>query len=106
MIMPLISLPLVAQRLHKQGEGGRMLSSARIVEMISGERRAPIFEHADETPFGNVACDLALEHVCQTKAVKRRRFQHFPIIENDRPIDSDLQLFAITFEFPGEETTA
>jgi hypothetical protein len=34
-------------------EGRQGLASARIVEVIPGERRAPVFEDADQAPLGH-----------------------------------------------------
>jgi hypothetical protein len=41
----------MAECLHDQGEGRRRLPSAGIVEMISGQRWAPVVEHPHEPTF-------------------------------------------------------
>jgi hypothetical protein len=43
-------LSALAQRVHKEGEGRRLMAAAGAIEMIARERRAPGFEYARQAP--------------------------------------------------------
>src|SRR5271165_2300584 len=50
---------VITKRIDDQGQRGRQLSTTRIVEVVTGEGRAPVSEHADESP----CIDVFLDHV-------------------------------------------
>jgi hypothetical protein len=52
-----------AQRIYQQGEGRRGLATARVIEMVAREGRAPVGEHAQQAPIGEVGLRLIFEHV-------------------------------------------
>jgi hypothetical protein len=58
--------PAVAQRVQQQGEGGRRLTTTRVVNMIAGKRRTPIRENADQLTPGKVFLNLRLWQVRET----------------------------------------
>ncbi|MFZ1426874.1 MAG: hypothetical protein WAS21_08915 [Geminicoccaceae bacterium] len=49
-----------AQRLDQKGEGRRVLAAARVVEVVASERRAPILQHSDQAPFGEMRLHAVL----------------------------------------------
>jgi hypothetical protein len=46
-----------------RGEGRRLVTAAGIVEMVAGESRAPILEHADQRTVCQERCHVVLDQV-------------------------------------------
>src|SRR6478609_4000610 len=46
----------VPQRLDKQGERGRGLASARVIQVVAGKERAPVVEHLPQPLRLDVRC--------------------------------------------------
>ena len=53
----------MSQRLDQQGEGGRVLPAARVVEMIPGPSGAPVLKHPRETTLGEMGLRQVLRHI-------------------------------------------
>jgi hypothetical protein len=64
-IFRLSDLPSEAKRIDNQCERRGNLSTAGIVEVVSGERRAPIRKHAEKLTTGNIRLHMALGEVGQ-----------------------------------------
>ena len=54
------ALSAVAQRLHQKREGRRLMTAARVIEMVARERRTPGFEHARQAFGFNVRQHVVL----------------------------------------------
>ena len=62
---------LVAQRIDEQGESPRRLPAIRIVEVIAGERIAPIGEDPRQSAIFNVGLCLILKTIASPAPAKR-----------------------------------
>jgi hypothetical protein len=54
-----------AKRLEDDGKGGRMLPAAWVIEMVAGERLAPIVQHPYQLPFRDLSFHEVLGQVSQ-----------------------------------------
>ena len=80
-----------------------MLSSAWKIEVITGDLRAPIFQHPYQPSLSDVAGNLTFECVSQPISIKGRLFQHLVVVEDEGSIDPNLEFDAVARELPGVE---
>src|SRR5216683_2075368 len=95
---------MVAKRIDEQGEGWRGLAAARVVEVITRIRRAPILEHPLETALRDVRLRHVLWHIGQAESGQRRIEHLESAVEDESAFDMHLQLAAILLEFPGVQS--
>jgi hypothetical protein len=91
----------VAQRLDQQGEGGRVLPAARVVEVIPRPRGAPVLEHSLETTLLEMGLRQVLRHMGQTESGQRPVEHLDDAVDDELAFDADLQFAVTLFEFPG-----
>src|SRR5262245_25127027 len=60
----------IAQRIDKEGEGRRGKPTARIIEMIAGERRAPVAQHRDKPAGPHQRCEVVVGQAGETDAAQ------------------------------------
>ncbi len=68
--------------------------------MVAWERRAPIIQHPDETPFRKVILYLILGQVGQTKPRQGRIQPQGDVVEHQLPIDPHSQFMPTFLELP------
>ena len=80
-----------------------MLAAARVVEVIAREGRAPVLEHPDQPPVGEVRLHLILGQVGQAEAGQRRVEHQGDAVEHELPLDPHPEFAPALLELPGIE---
>lgn len=79
------------------------MASARVIQVISGKRWTPVFQHPLEVSGGQVFNDHILVQIGQTNA-RQGRIEELPLaIEGKWSIDMHVDQASRLFEFPGVE---
>src|SRR5271166_4122917 len=68
------------------------MASAWVVKVVTGKRRAPVAQHADELSRGDIGRHQVLGHVRQAKALQGGVEPRSDRVEHELAIDADLQL--------------
>jgi hypothetical protein len=78
----LAGLRSISQRIYQYGKGGRRLTAARVVEVITWKGRAPIFQHPDEPSVSDVRLDLMLWKIGKPQAGRHNqsRYATYPCL--------------------------
>src|SRR5882762_10154432 len=79
-----------AQRIHQQCKGRRGVTAARVVEVISRVRRAPILEHSLEKTFVDMGLCQVLRHISQAESGECRIEHLAGAVEDELTFDADL----------------
>jgi hypothetical protein len=67
------------ERVDRQGEGGRMLPPARVVQVVAGKRRAPVLKHSLEAALGERALSDRKNPRRSGHFAKRMQKADFPV---------------------------
>lgn len=97
------SLGALAQCHDHQGEGGRRLAAAGIIEVIPRKGRTPVGQNTHQVPGGDIRLHLILRQVGQSKPCERGVQAQSNVIEDKLSLDMHLDLAAVLREFPGIE---
>ena len=92
-----------AQRLHEEGEGAGGLAPARVVEVVAGERRAPVLEHRLEPAVGDQRRELLVGQAAEAEAVDGRGGDQLGVVAGELALDADVERPAVTLELPRVE---
>ena len=69
----LAALPIsIPQRVDQQGERRGVLAAAGVVEVVAGEGRAPVLEHADQPAVGDAGRYVVVGQAGEAEARRRR----------------------------------
>lgn len=79
---------------------GRLLPAAGVIEEESGERLAPILQHADEFPGFELRFYSLIRHEGQADAVKRSANQGLHVVNNERSVHRHGQGLPALVELP------
>jgi len=60
------------ERVDHEVDGPRRFAPARIIDMVTDERRKPVLQHPVESSGFNVMRDQVLRHIGEPEARKRR----------------------------------
>jgi hypothetical protein len=82
------------------------LSAARIVKVISGERRAPIRQHTNEFAAREIGLHVAFDQVGQAETLQCGLKQGARTIEDKLPVHADFDVASVPLELPRVETSA
>ena len=94
------------EEIHKCPQRRAHLAAAGIVDEEAVEGRAPVFQHADQPAIGKRRAHIILEDKGEPGAVDRRLGDQMVLVEDQRPLSGEFDLFAILFEFPAVENAA
>ena len=75
------------QRMDQRRKRRRLLPSARVVEEESGERLAPVLQHADERAAREMLSNLILPHESEADAIKRGADHDLHVVNDQRPVN-------------------
>src|SRR5579863_10316636 len=92
---------LIAQCVYEQSKRRRKLATARVVEMVAREGRAPVAEHADQPSVGDTILDLLFEHESEALPAQGRLDRQAGKIEGQRTLDAHAKFAPALLEFPG-----
>src|SRR5215217_3006058 len=79
-----------AKRFQHYGKGGRVLPTTWVVEMVAGERLAPIFQHPHELLFRDRLFDQVLGQVSQPEPVQHGAACEFQAVDRDLALDAHI----------------
>jgi hypothetical protein len=96
------SLP-VTQGLDQHLERRRLPAPARIVQVVAGERRAPVGEHPNELAAVEVRLHFVLGQVRDAEAGKHRLLDQRDRVEHQLTLHPNPDLAASLLELPGAE---
>ena len=91
----------VAKRFDKQAECGRRLPTAGVIEVIAREGRAPIGEHPDQPPIGQLCSHLVFRQIGEPESGHHGVHPERHGVEHQLPFDPHLQSAPAFLEFPG-----
>ena len=77
----------LTKSVNQSRQGGGLLSPARVIKEESGERLAPIVQHADERATREMLTDLVLSHESEANAVKGGTDHNLHVIHDERTVD-------------------
>src|SRR5438128_486128 len=93
-----------AQRLDQQREGRRVVTAARVIEVVAGERRGPVLKHPHQATLAHPLLDFFLGQESESKAVEHRLAHQVDAVEGQLAFDPDPDLAAVFFELPRVES--
>ena len=79
------------QFLEKRSERRGGVAPIRVIEMVAGERRAPVFQYPDQASIGDERRDHVFHHHRQPRAMKRGIDEKVLIIQDEGAIDVDVE---------------
>src|SRR5512143_3983272 len=94
------SLPLQSKRLDQGGQRGRLLSSARVIEEVAWERRAPALEHPHQPASGDEGHGVVLQRPDDTDAVESRPHLDLGIVDDQRSVHRHAERVPPLLELP------
>src|SRR6478609_802964 len=92
--------------MEHQGESGRGLSPAGVIEVIAIEWRAPVFEYAHELSLLEVRGEFVFGKKCDTEALERCDHHVRRGVANNLTCDAHICTPTPPFELPGVEATS
>jgi hypothetical protein len=88
------------ERFDESRKRGGLLLLTRIVEEEARERRAPIFQHADQRSAREVFRHAVFREPCKASPIESGPNHQVEVIEDQRPVDSDRERLVALIEFP------
>jgi hypothetical protein len=89
---------------NHEGESRGLLALARVIEVIAGERRAPILQHAFQPPIGERGRDKVFRQEGQSEAADGGVNDKSRLIEDELAFHPHVERPAILLEFPDIES--
>src|SRR4051812_36017984 len=96
----------VPQRFDQQGESGCRVAAARVVEVVAREGRAPVGQHPDESPVGDVRLHLVLGQVGQAEPGQGSVEDQGGGVEHELAVDLHPELTPAVLKLPGIDGVA
>src|SRR5687767_5648290 len=90
----------VAQRVYEQGKRRRGLAAARVVEVVSRIRLAPVLKHPRQVSFGNMRPRHVLRDVSEAEAGQCRIEHRARGVQDELAFDAHPQVATAFFELP------
>jgi hypothetical protein len=81
-----------------------MVAPVGVIEMVAGERRAPVVQYPDQASIGHERRHHVFHHHRQPRAMKGGVDEQVHIIQDEGAIDVDVDPASIALELPGIET--
>src|SRR6478735_210490 len=92
--------PSIAQRVDDQRERRRELPSARVVEVITGEWRTPVLEHALQASRFDMRLHHAFGHIGDAESVEAGHQDLAGGVEHELAFDPYVERASAPLEFP------
>ena len=93
----------ISQCIDQDCESRRSLPSARIVQVITREGRAPIGQHPGQPALGYIWLHVTFRQISKTEAIECGAQERPRPVEDQLTIHPDVENAAILFELPGVE---
>ena len=82
------------------------MPTAGIVEVIAGERRTPIRQHANEPSFRQMRLNMAFREIRKAESLECSLQKKRCAVDYSLPLDADVKFTAILLELPCVKTAA
>src|SRR3954462_5543884 len=90
----------ITQRIDQQGKSRRRLTTAWIVEVITGKRRAPVLKHALQATLSEMRLRHILGNIGQPESGQRRIEHLRRAVEDELAFNAHLQFVVTFFDLP------
>jgi hypothetical protein len=82
------------------------LATARIIEMIAGERRTPVGKNADELAIGDKTLHVCFRKIGKAKTLKCSFQEKARAVEYELSLDANVKGPPVLFELPRVQAAA
>src|SRR4029077_11853486 len=79
------------------------VAPVRVIEMVAGERWAPVFQYPDQASIGDERRHQVFHHHRQPRAMKGRVDEQVHVIQDEGAVDADVNVASVALELPGIE---
>src|SRR6266436_7213847 len=79
------------------------VAPVRVIEMVAGERRAPVFQYPDQASIGDERRHHVFHHDRQPRAMKGGVDEQVHVVQDEGAIDVDVDAASVALELPGIE---
>lgn len=97
---------LQSKYVNERGQGGRLISTARIVKKVSGERWAPVSQHLNQASRRNQVREHILHRSSNSNSIQHRLDHEVRIVERNRSLGAHCQRLPAFLKLPSVETIA
>jgi hypothetical protein len=91
--------------LQKRSERRGVVAPVRVIEMVAGERRTPVFQYLDQASVGDERRHHVFHHDRQRRAMKGGVHEQVLVIQDEGTVHVDVDPAFVALEVPGIEAT-